>query len=81
MRVISKESIDRENRMDTLDLRHDLDSPGPRSKLLNLYSPREFSGGEIEYQGWGGTTRKGKKRFVETSEKRFSIHVQILCRR
>lgn len=71
MRVISKESIDRENRMDTLDLRHDLDSPGPRSKLLNLYSPREFSGGEIEYQGWGGRREKEKRDSLKRRKRGF----------
>lgn len=62
MRVISKESIDRENRMDTLDLRHDLDSPG-RARNYLIYIRRVNSPGERSSikGGGGGDGEKRKK--------------------
>lgn len=62
MRVISKESIDRENRMDTLDLRHDLDSSRGRARNYLIYIRRVNSPEERSSIKGGSTTRKGKKR-------------------
>lgn len=67
-RVISKESIDRENRIPsiyvTISIRRNL---APRSKLLNLYSPREFSGGDRVSRV--RTKKKERERLVETSKR------------
>lgn len=67
-RVISKESIDRENRIPsiyvTISIRRNL---APRSKLLNLYSPREFSGGDRVSRV--RTKKKKRERLVETSKR------------
>lgn len=67
-RVISKESIDRENRIPsiyvTISIRRNL---APRSKLLNLYSPREFSGEDRVSRV--RTKKKERERLVETSKR------------
>lgn len=68
-RVISKESIDRENRIPsiyvTISIRRNL---APRSKLLNLYSPREFSGGD-RVSRVRTKKKKERERLVETSKR------------
>lgn len=61
MRVISKESIDRENRMDTLDLRHDLDSPG-RARNYLIYIRRVNSPEERSSIKGGGRGRREKEK-------------------
>lgn len=85
-RVISKESIDRENRIPsiyvTISIRRNL---APRSKLLNLYSPREFSGGD-RVSRVRTKKKKERERLVETSKRAsrytcnfsYSMYVRLL---
>lgn len=61
MCVISKESIDRENRMDTLDLRHDLDSSRGRARNYLIYIRRVNSPEERSSIKGGGRREKEKK--------------------
>lgn len=84
-RVISKESIDRENRIPsiyvTISIRRNL---APRSKLLNLYSPREFSGGDRVSRVRTKKKKRERERLVETSKRasrytcNFSTYVRLL---